>query len=181
MTEIEIKAHVTDPDITEQTIRSLAEFSRESRKRDVYWVCNSGSPVKIRIREENDCITVTYKRKEIRDSIEINDEQEFAVSDRRAFETLITDLGFSISSEKEKITRSFCYKTGDGPTVTIELSLVAGLGWFIELEILAESPGEQEISRDRNILRELLGRCGIPREAIEPRFYTEMLGEVSGS
>lgn len=197
MTEIEIKAHVTDPVATEKTIRSFASFAGETIKSDVYWRRSSDTampghagshdaqteevtrPVKVRIRDENGAVVVTYKRKELQNDIEINDEREFSIDDRAAFEALITDLGFTPYISKEKKTKTFALRTTDKIAVTIELSLVAELGWFVELEILADNPDENETTRARTTLRETLAKCGVPESAIESRYYTDMLASLN--
>ena len=198
MTEIELKAHVRDPAETERIILGFAEARGEVLKRDVYWrrpgpesppgagPAKSGAgssarsideAIKLRIRDEGGKAVVTYKRKELRADIEVNDEREFAVSDRAALECLITDLGFEPYISKEKRTKSFAFAGDGGIPVTIELSLVTGLGWFVEIEILMENPGETETGRARKLLRETLARCGIPESELEPRFYTDLLRE----
>lgn len=136
-------------------------------------------PVKVRIRDENGAITVTYKRKELQKDIEINDEREFSIDDRAAFEALIADLGFSPYSSKEKKTKTFAWTAPDKTAVSIELSLVTGLGWFVELEILANDPDDDETARARAALRETLSKCGVPESAIESRYYTDMLASVN--
>lgn len=209
MTEIEIKAHVADPAVTEKTIREFAAFTGRVFKSDTYWKKNgSGAagddiaetatagradgqaakpPVKVRIREERDpelgegTTVVTYKRKELQGDIEVNDEREFTIDDRAAFETLIGDLGFVPYVRKEKDTKSFSWRPEGGHEVTIELSLVAGLGWFVELEILADNPSSEETSRAQGLLREALKRCDIQESAIERRYYTDMLAESAST
>ncbi len=57
---------------------------------------------------------------------------------------------------------------------------MARLGWFVELEILAENPDEEYVARAESALRETLARCGVPESAIERRFYTEMLSALEG-
>jgi predicted adenylyl cyclase CyaB len=136
------------------------------------------APVKIRIREEDGDVVVTYKKKELRGDTEVNDEREFTVNDRAAFEALVTDIGFDPYISKEKNTKSFSYRAPDGTEVTIELSLVARLGWFAELEILAENPTKEETERAQRILRATLALSGIPESAIEPKYYTDMLREL---
>ncbi len=186
MTEIEIKARVADPAKTENAIRAFASFERETIKRDEYWGLDvpegregpTGSFMKVRVRDEDGVSTVTYKRKETRGDIEVNDEREFSVSDRSALECLLEDIGFAIYIKKEKATKSFRCRAGDGTPVTIELSLIAGLGWFVELEILADEPDEGTIACAEAALRETLAKCGIPESAIERRFYTEMLSAL---
>jgi len=106
--------------------------------------------------------------------MEVNDEAEFTVSDRAAFETLISDLGFAAADRKEKRTKSFSCET-DGFPVTLELSLVGGLGWFLELEIISDSDDQDTIERAGKALRRTLAQCGISESAIEARYYTELL------
>ncbi len=266
MTEIELKAHIADPESTERAIRAIAKPVRETVKSDVYWKCGSspegvldrsaryaafgamltfafaliaaitvalgavketaiviclggcatvalisgigsiiprkgaartkagsdpaiapvdevllskGKEVRLRVREEAGMCVVTYKRKELRGDIEVNDEREFTIDDRAAFETLIRDLGFAPHITKEKRTKTFAYEAPGGTEVSIELSLVAGLGWFIELEILANNPDEAETARAREALFGTLDRCGVGRSAIEKRYYTDMLASLS--
>lgn len=259
MTEIEMKAHVENPEDTEKKIRGFAQFSGESQKSDVYWkrgcaegerdttktiasdamvvtaaattfgtmaiavlaavfafagagklmiifLClgatilssiaailagvrggtkkEYGPRVNVRIREEKKfgedtgVTVVTYKRKEMQGSIEVNDEKEFSTDNREDFEVLLSDLDFSPAITKEKKTKSFLYTANDGTHVTIELSLVTSLGYFVELEILSEKPDEAEIARTRETLASTLRLCGIGTEAIETRYYTELLSSA---
>lgn len=192
MTEIEIKARVADPQAIERSIRGFAAFSGETVKNDAYWTlpAKAVNPLKVRIREERDLAEstvnaiesrfetiVTYKKKELRGDSEVNDEREFAISDRAAFETLIGDIGFTPQIKKEKRTKTFSCKTDDETPVTVELSLVAGLGWFVEIEILADNPTEEETAKAQTALRTILRRCEIQESAIETRYYTDMLAE----
>jgi adenylate cyclase class 2 len=76
---------------------------------------------------------VNFKRKEVRDGIEVNDEREFEVSDAAVFGELLSRLGLAVWIRKRK--------TGEAWTwggITIELSEIEGLGFFAELEILAD-------------------------------------------
>ena len=262
MTEIELKAHVADPEATERTIRGFAVPVRETTKSDVYWkragaspeglgpsaafaaigagisflfalaaaiaviagaqketviiVCLGGCALvsaitvsgtlsrragqrsatqgsadrtlplpagtratRLRVREEAGETVVTYKRKELQGDIEVNDEREFSIGDRAAFETLITDLGFTPFIKKERKTKTFAYAAEGGISVGIELSLVTGLGWFVELEILEDNPDEATTARAQTILRETLAKCGVDPSAIESRYYTDMLANLT--
>jgi predicted adenylyl cyclase CyaB len=254
MTEIEIKAHVANPEETERTVRGFAEFERETIKSDTYWkqshkahsrlsdeassasttiaaatsiasivaaliavicvlagagkeiiilVClcatvltttftifanrklsgecssdTTSTPLKIRVREEAGVTVVTYKKKEIRGDTEINDEKEFSIGDRVSFEVLAKDLGFAPYIRKEKKTKTFAYRSKNGTPVSIELSLVTGLGWFIELEILEDEPDAEKTSKAQATLKEVLALCEINESAIETRYYTDMLTEA---
>ncbi len=242
MTEIELKAHVVDPEATERTIRTFAKPIRETVKSDVYWKRENGYPsgpsrtasiaaigallsflfalaaavaliagapkeaaiaiclfglmivtalsffsgkipeskaTRLRVRAEAGSTVVTYKRKEMQGDIEVNDEREFTIDDRSAFESLIQDIGFSPFIKKEKSTKSFSYRCDDGTEVGIELSLIEGLGWFVEIEILADEPDEDETARAEAILRDTLSKCGVKAETIESRYYTDMLAGLT--
>ena len=130
-------------------------------------------------------VTLTYKRKETRNGLVVNDEQECTVSDRQAIEALLADIGFKPFLKKTKRTRSFtvsggsCNSGESGPAVTAEISLVEPLGWFLELEILLEEtdPDEGTIEKTRERLLQVLADCGVGEESIEHRYYSEMLGE----
>jgi predicted adenylyl cyclase CyaB len=110
---------------------------------------------------------------EVRDGIEVNQEQEFEVSDGDAFEAFLTHIGLEPGIGKNKRGWSW---THEG--VTIELSQVARLGWFAELEIIAQDDDEETIHTARSRLLNLLGRIGIGEDKIEGRYYTEMLREI---
>jgi predicted adenylyl cyclase CyaB len=261
MTEIELKAHVDEPDRVERAIASFASFAGETVKRDTYYrlpregalpegtlpdgtflaavasavsflsaigaaacvifgaskstviaIClfatafvaaasliglrrgktgasadahasanagaGRGNPIKVRIREEAGRVTVTYKRKEVRESVEVNDEREFTIDDRAAFEAFVGDVGFEPDSVKEKRTKGWVCKTAGGFDATIELSLVGPLGWFVEIEILLERPDAAATDRATGELRKLLAKCGVGEREIETRYYTEMLAAL---
>lgn len=189
MTEIEMKARVSDPEATACRIGEFALFTGETRKRDVYWTQGEradGTALKVRIRDEDGALTVTYKRKEVRGTLEVNDEREFRIDCREAFECLLADAGFQPTDKKEKSTRRWSLARRDAASpeekaeIGIELSHVAGLGWFLELEALADAPSDAEIERTRVMLLDLLGRCGIDESKLEGRHYTEMLREAEG-
>jgi adenylate cyclase class 2 len=183
MTEIELKAHVEDPETLKARLEVLAEYAGAFEKEDAYWFPREpGTPLLpsgIRIRRERDAapggeastaVHVTYKSKETREKIEINDEREFDVSGAEEFEGLIGLLGFEKRIAKKKTGRA--YKRG---RINAELCEVDGLGWFIELEILSDKKDRESFDRAREELLALLGDLGIGEEKLESRYYTEML------
>ena len=197
-TEIELKAHVRDSEDLRLLLTEKAEYINAFEKADTYWlpavnhasISYAKSPAKIRVRRETRTLPdgtvesaalVTYKTKEVRDGIEINDELEFEVSSGPAFEELLERMGFKPDASKRKKGWAFS-KEG----ITAELSEVGGnpgndssrsLGWFIELEILADNSREETVAQGRQRLTSFLSGLGIEKEAIESRHYTEMLGE----
>ena len=125
-------------------------------------------------------VLVSYKVKEVREGLEINDEREFAVSGpdpaagpdagHAVFEELLRRLGLERRAEKHKQGWAWEYRG-----ITAELSLVRGLGWFVELEILADNDRGETVADARSRLLALLAELGVAAERIESRYYTELL------
>jgi adenylate cyclase class 2 len=141
-------------------------------------------------------VLVTYKHKEISNGIEVNDEREFTVSalsgetsssedaGASVFEDLLIRLGLYKGISKEKQGRAWTIPpqaTGQSGTVQrpilAEISLVTGLGWFVELEIIAEGDDGQTVEESRKQLLTLLEKLEIPADRIESKPYTVMLRE----
>ena len=182
--EIELKAWVENPQELEKKLSQLGVYKFSFEKDDIFYRSvkpnqnTAGiSDYGVRIRNEKTgepngisketCI-VTRKTKSIRNSIEVNNEIEFEASSGMIFEEFIKDLGFEKYAGKCKKGKSFDYKG-----MTAELSLVENLGWFIELEIIAED--EKPTEQHRKKLLDFLDKLGVPSGSIECRNYTEML------
>jgi adenylate cyclase class 2 len=212
--EIELKARVKDIESLKTALAEKSESSFRFEKEDVYWSRKAGRVPKIRVRREKrffangkyaagifaagvpegnseSLCLVTYKKKEVKDGIEINDEREFEIrpSTGRAidatgdFEDLLKVLGFKISASKKK--RGWAYTITEKnarlglDNICAELVEVEGLGWFVELEIVANANAdnnrEEMVEEGKKRLLDLLDSLGIKREAVESRYYTEML------
>ena len=179
-TEIELKAWIDDPDKTRSRIDSLAQSEGSYEKFDAYWRWKGdtpknlplGSGVRVRkeIRHGKSMGIITFKNKEVREGIEINDEREFEVSDSSVFEELLKRLGLVPWVEKHKTGHSW-----RADRITVELSLVEKLGWFVELEILSDQRDSESVDKARTELLTLLDRLGIGRDRLEERYYIEML------
>ena len=182
--EIELKAHVRDSEALKSILSGKAEYSCAFEKRDVYWFGQETSalPVaKLRIRkekqtsadgtEESLCL-VTYKAKEVNNGIEMNDELEFEVDPVEAFEEFLRKS--DLRPGAAKIKRGWAFLK-DG--ITAELLEVDSLGWFIELEILVntDDKSEKTVKKAAESLLSFLDDLGVEREAIERRFYLDML------
>jgi adenylate cyclase class 2 len=201
--EIELKAHISDSESLRSVFSALAGRAISFEKDDCYWIApvpagraefpKSG----IRVRRETYThpdgreetrVLVTYKTKEVRNGIEINDEREFLVSDGDVFGEFLNRLGLRLGTKKHKngwawvykgITTELCEVWGFNPSI-VGSSAETGvrehtLGWFAELEILATDDQDETVSAARNRLLELLDKAGIPRDQIEERYYSEML------
>ncbi|MDR0759786.1 MAG: class IV adenylate cyclase [Treponema sp.] len=184
--EIEVKAWADEPEKIKSALSRLAEYRGKFLKQDEYWfnppspcVSNAipSSGIRVRLEETEDAggtvrkaIIVAYKTKEVRDGIEINREWEFRISDRAAFEELLSRLGLIRGYAKEKSGFAWNYEG-----ITAELTRVPPLGWFAELEILAGDDTETTVQSARRRLLDLLSRTGIGEDRIETRYYSEML------
>ncbi|MDR2803875.1 MAG: class IV adenylate cyclase [Treponema sp.] len=196
--EIELKAWVDDREAVEKRIDSAASFVASFEKDDTYWfpvlpvAKQETVPVSgIRIRRETisrrnhapESLTLaTYKTKEIRNGIEVNDEKEFAVKAPTpaggafdedaiaAFKELMERLGLAPGISKKKQGRSWRYGC-----INVELSSVEKLGCFLELEIMADDDKPETVEQARKELLAFLKLAGISEERIETRYYNEML------
>ena len=197
VTEIELKAHVRDSEALRLILLEKAESLGTFEKEDSYWFGAPGLPLSgLRVRREKsalpdgtvkEAVFAAYKAKEVSDGIEINDEQEFEVSPVQAFEEFLGKMGLKPGFSKRKRGFAFCKISGEAQirAELVEVSESGGLGnlgWFIELEILAGgiqtgNRRAETLAEAKNRLLDFLSCLGIEKEAIESRFYSEMLKE----
>ena len=186
VTEIELKAHVRYNEDFKALLSQKAEYGGSFDKQDVYWFGPEASafPAKVRVRREKRCLAdgteesrclVTYKSKEENNGIEVNEELEFEVEPVEAFEEFLEKAGLRPGAGKIKRGWVFLKEK-----ITAELVEVDGLGWFVELEILvnAENRREKKITAAKETLLAFLDSLGIEREAIESRYYLDMLSSA---
>jgi adenylate cyclase class 2 len=178
--EIELKAGVSDHAALKSAIDSQAVFSFSFEKEDIYW--SNLDYFTVRVRNERDidgngekssATWVTYKIKERLNGIEVNREHEFGVSCGSAFEDFLKLLDFEVTLRKKK--RGFSWKYED---ITVELADIERLGYFVELEILADNDNPDTISRARARLLDFLRKIGVSEDNIEDRYYAELLREL---
>jgi len=186
VTEIELKAHIRSSEELKRKLSQKAEYLYAFEKKDEYWYNDESTllPSGLRIRDEKrifpdgreESLTLaTYKNKEVRDNIEINDEREFNVAPIVAFEEFLRRIGLKPGRSKQKRGWAFLKDS-----ITAELVEVKDLGWFIELEIVTQDRNEGAFAQGKKRLLELLSDLGITEEAIESRFYSEMLNKKYG-
>jgi adenylate cyclase class 2 len=192
--EIELKARLDDFEPVRERLFTMGEYCRAYIKSDTYWLPGQQAatiPSGVRVRRESgvnadgsafDSILVTYKTKEISDGIEVNDECEFTVSDAPVFEELLGRLGLRETYHKGKKGWAWLVASkasAPEPPILAELSLVAGLGWFLEIEIQVANDSRQAVVEEsRRRLLALLDQLEISPDRIEPRPYTLMLKEA---
>jgi adenylate cyclase class 2 len=130
-TEIELKARVHHNEDCRRRLTELAGGGVPFAKDDAYWFPSVRPPGAsgLRVRREHtgedgqraEHTLVTYKIKERRNGLEINDEHEFEVSDGAVFEELLKKLGLEKRISKCKTGWAWQY---DG--VSAELVKVSG-------------------------------------------------------
>jgi adenylate cyclase, class 2 len=171
--EIELKAHITSIRSMQNTIKKQLGLIDPTayRKEDIYFSKpETLQKTEFRLRSEGSSFIVTRKNKSQKDGIEVNDEIEFFISDAAEFIRFSLESGYVISIEKTKIGVSYTYNG-----ITIELSDVNSLGSFIEIEILLDTAEPDKVAAAKQRLLDTLEILGIDKEAIEPRYYSEML------
>jgi adenylate cyclase class 2 len=189
--EIELKARVEDPEAVKRRLFGLGVWGGAYTKEDCYWKADAGNSMLpasgLRVRRESrklpdgnaaSACTVTFKTKEKRDGIEVNEETEFTVSDGDAFSALLSRLGLHEDYRKTKTGEVW---TVDG--ITAELAEVGdsrrSLGVFLEIEIIADNDNPATVETARARLLGLLADCGLGEDRIESRYYAEMLSGAS--
>jgi adenylate cyclase class 2 len=201
--EVELKAHIAAPDALRERLFLKGAYIGAFHKEDRYWFPapeSSGAlPWGLRIRRERrigsggeseERILVTWKTKEVRDGLEVNDEREFAllpdsgtepllgnspVRDAphralEALEELFSRLGLSPGYGKQK--DGWAWRCGP---VLAELLEVPPLGFFLEMETLLEDPSPEALAQGRADLLSFLDSLDIGRDQIEDRYYSELL------
>ena len=183
--EVELKTRIDDIEPLKERLFAIGHYNRSYQKVDTYWVSRQSFGPAVRVRREKgvkadsmayEFVLATVKTKTISDGIEVNDEREFSVSDGVFFEELLQSLGMFKALSKEKNGWAWDIHQGAAlQPVDAELSLVTGLGWFLELEIICPDGETQVIEESRKRLLALLAELEIPSSWIEERPYTVML------
>ena len=192
MHEIELKAHLAHPEKTEALLSRIADFSLRCTKTDRYWTLGEKT---IRIRREligdKETVFITHKQKHYTDTIETNRELEFelAAVSVPVFTEMLESLGMSCTTEKQKDTKVFVPHSNlfspdileDTRSVSVELSFIHPIGYFLEIEVLYPDEGSDTAAYERHIRNAqiifdtLLDALAIPQSAIEIRPYDKLL------
>jgi len=188
MYEIVLKAHVNNKQETAKKLSTFATYKKHVEKHDVYWLLqNTHSKIEknilVRIREEISNTNnkekkeylITYKHKSLQfdkenKAYEVNNEYEFRIDDKTPFEVILKDSGYHVKVKKNKSTDIWQVENA-----SLELSTIDLLGDFLEIEILSKTNDEKTVKLYRNQLFKLLQKSGLSRDAIENRYYSEMI------
>lgn len=192
MHEIELKAHLEQPEKTELLLSRIADFSFCCVKSDQYWTLGEKA---VRIRREliadKETVFVTHKQNHYTGTIETNRELEFelAAASVSVFTEMLESLGMLCTAKKRKETKVFIPHSNlfladileDTCAISAELSIIDPIGYFLEIEVLYPDEGadsaasEQHIRNAQIIFDTLLAALEIPQSAIEVRPYNELL------
>jgi adenylate cyclase class 2 len=171
--EVEIKAHLDDPDLIETRLIQLGAILQKTiHQSDNYFqhpirnFAQTDEAIRIRMSENN--AYLTYKGPKIDSSSKTREEIEVEMQEPDKLEAILKKIGFS--SVARVIKSRKCYFLED---IKISLDKIEGLKFFIELEL--EVSNEAAISNARNRLVSLIKQLGIPSEKLERRSYLELL------
>lgn len=177
MVEIELKARIADRKAIEMQLTNFMRFAGDIDKRDEYWEVSSWNPLspgsfRFRVRAEPARTTVTFKEKTFDGNVEINRESEFSIDNEAVFRKFMEKLGARFIYAKRKLgTR---WESPEG--LVAEVVEVRPLGFFLEVECVCEQLDGEALDKAKSRLYAIIDHCGIPRENLEPRPYSQMLG-----
>jgi|SRR3989344_4877620 len=179
MKEIEVKAKITNTESLYEKLASLGcQFGVSLTQEDVIFLpigvkfseIVKGTPV-VRVRNSNDIITLTLKKRVISENELIKLEKEVVVSDKQMAIEIVEHMGFHEVVRVEK-TRTEC----EHEEMTICIDNIVGLGHFIEVEKLSENEKNEEI---QDYLFNFLQSLGINSEDRVTKGYDTLIYEKS--
>lgn len=176
--EVETKARIKDVNSLRKKIKKIAVLEKKGKKGDDYFaIPRWGYPKKaFRIRATKDKFEVNFKkwlRKYWDKEVVVKQEFEFELQNKEHVEDLLAlfkDLGFKEWVKKIKWNETYKYKKDK--RVSIEINKVKYLGYFMEIEYLAQ-PHEMEKAKKK--IHDVLNKLGIKPEQIDNTGYTRML------
>ena len=175
--EVEVKLRVAEPEPLARRLDTYAGFVRHYRKTDRYYGKPGGGRPVFRLRDDGDRRICTVKERDLKEDFEHNVETEFSIDDAAAFDRFAAALGYTVLVEKRKQGRE--YRNGD---IVLELSEVATLGWFLEIECLLDEASDRSArNAAEERIRAVMDDLALSRDAIETRPYTQMLYDVDSA
>ncbi len=173
MIEVEAKVAISNPTEFRVKAKKIGRLIGKENKIDDYYTLQelSSYPKKsLRVRKINSFYIINFKRRvSYAEGIHAKKESEFKVSDLNGFLALIEDFGFKKWLRKEKESEIYEIKKN----FHIEINKVKNLGWFLEIEYLAESEGK--IAKARKEITRVMNKLGVEKKNITGEGYTKML------
>lgn len=181
--EVETKVPLDSREVPgfRKKILKIAKFKKKTNKEDDYFAIPRRGrgiikryPKKaFRIRDDGNSYVINFKRwlrKYWTNAIVIKEEFEFETKHPDKFLALMTDLGFKQWLKKFKISESYTYKKNK--KVNIEINNVRHLGYFIEIEYIAE---KRELKKAIHLVENILRELDIEPKDVHNKGYTKML------
>jgi predicted adenylyl cyclase CyaB len=183
--EVETKVKLDSREVPElrEKIKKIAKLEKKESRGDDYFALRRFRKKKypkkaFRIRKKPDKYEVNFKKwltKYWDDTIVVKQEFEFTLKNKEDVDKLLAlfrDLGFRQWMKKRKTSESYLHKKDK--RIVIEINKVEHLGYFMEIEYLAQP---FEMQKAKNQIRRTLKELGIKQEQIENTGYTKMLWE----
>ncbi len=181
--EVETKVKLDKGEVNDlrKRILKIAKFEKKKSKSDDYFAI----PLKrtgiirrypkkaFRIRDDGDKYVINFKhwlRKYWTKEVVIKEEYEFQTKSPDKFLALMFDLGFKQWLKKFKVSESYTYKKNK--KVNIEINKVKHLGYFMEIEYIAE---KREMKKAIRVVYEILKELEIDLKDVTNVGYTRQL------
>ncbi|MBR9702125.1 class IV adenylate cyclase [Candidatus Pacearchaeota archaeon] len=180
--EVETKVRIKNVNSLRKKIKKIARFQKKETRGDDYFALHRrfrkyAYPKKaFRIRRKPDKFEVNFKKhlKKYWDSeIVVKQEFEFVLKDQKDVDNLLAlffDLGFVQWMKKRKTSESYLHKKDK--RIIIEINHVAHLGYFMEIEYLAQP---SEMKKAKKKIHDTLRELEIDPKDVDNTGYTKRL------
>jgi predicted adenylyl cyclase CyaB len=180
--EVETKVRIDNVNELRKKIQKIARFDVKQSRGDDYFALKRkfrrhGYPKKaFRIRKKGDKYEINFKkwlRQYWDKQIVVKEEFEFGIKNKDDLDKLLElfrDLGFKQWLKKRKTTEGYLHRKDK--RIIIEINHVAHLGYFMEIEYLAQP---HEMEKAKNKIKAVLEELEIKQNQIENKGYTKML------
>jgi len=181
--EVETKVKLDSREVPElrKKIKKIAKLEKKESRGDDYFALRRFRKKKypkkaFRIRKKPDKYEVNFKKWLTQywdDEIVVKQEFEFVMKNKDDVDKLLAlfkDLGFREWVKKRKTSESYLHKKDK--RIVIEINKIAHLGYFMEIEYLAQP---KEMNKAKKKIRQTLRDLGIRKDQIENTGYTKML------
>lgn len=181
--EVETKIKLDKDEVPKlrERIRKIAKLEKKETRGDDYFALRRFRKKKypkkaFRIRKKPNKFEINFKkwlRKYWDDEIVVKQEFEFSLKKKEEIDKLLAlfrDLGFREWMKKRKTSESYLHKKDK--RIVIEINKVQHLGYFIEIEYLAQP---FELQKAKNKIRQTLKELEIEKKQINNTGYTKLL------
>ncbi len=180
--EVETKVRIKNVNALRKKIQKIARLEKKETRGDDYFALKRkfrrhGYPKKaFRIRKKSDKYEVNFKKwltKYWDKDVIVKQEFEFILKNENDVDDLLSlfkDLGFVQWMKKRKTSESYLHKKDK--RIIIEINKVAHLGYFMEIEYLAQP---REMKKAKRKIKGVLKELEIKPEQINNTGYTKML------